>query len=192
MKLPEVKEVEPIEKRFHRVSSAAIDILKVCFFTFCCKMLIIVNNGHFPCNRNSGLKFQKFFVLNGTFQLHRPDPSHYTFGYCFYKKDTKGQYWGTTFLSNGEGHRNDRTGQSEPPSEVVPNILVGPNQNGPFYLISNRNFRNFGLNLGPGDLFLPLIYMLSTYCRSHSNEDSNFLLSELYPVNHSPLLNEVL
>ena len=47
MKLPEVKEVEPIEKRFHRVSSAAIDILKVCFVTFCYKMLIIVNNGHF-------------------------------------------------------------------------------------------------------------------------------------------------
>lgn len=30
MKLPEVKEVEPIEKRFHRVSSAAMDILKLC------------------------------------------------------------------------------------------------------------------------------------------------------------------
>ena len=60
MKLPEVKEVEPIEKRFHRVSSAAIDILKVCFFTFCYKMLIIVNNGHFPFNRSSGLKFWKF------------------------------------------------------------------------------------------------------------------------------------
>lgn len=29
MKLPEVKEVEPIEKRFHRVSSAAMDIMKV-------------------------------------------------------------------------------------------------------------------------------------------------------------------
>ena len=29
MKLPEVKEVEPFEKRFHRVSAAAMDILKV-------------------------------------------------------------------------------------------------------------------------------------------------------------------
>ncbi|KAL9972819.1 hypothetical protein ACROYT_G019198 [Oculina patagonica] len=29
MKLPEVKEVEPIEKRFHRVSSAAMDIMKL-------------------------------------------------------------------------------------------------------------------------------------------------------------------
>lgn len=31
MKLPEVKEVEPIEKRFHRVSSATMDILKVSY-----------------------------------------------------------------------------------------------------------------------------------------------------------------
>lgn len=30
MKLPEVKEVEPFEKRFHRVSAAAMDIMKVC------------------------------------------------------------------------------------------------------------------------------------------------------------------
>ena len=31
-------------------------------------------------------------------------------------------------------------------SKVVPNILVGLNWNDPFHLISNRNFRNFGLN----------------------------------------------
>lgn len=31
MKLPEVKEVEPFDKRFHKVSSAAIDVMKVCF-----------------------------------------------------------------------------------------------------------------------------------------------------------------
>lgn len=30
MKLPEVKEVEPFEKRFHRVSAAAMDIMKLC------------------------------------------------------------------------------------------------------------------------------------------------------------------
>ena len=39
-----------------------------------------------------------------------------------------------------------RTGQSGPPSKVVPNIAVGPNRNGLFHLISIRNFRNFGLN----------------------------------------------
>ena len=48
-------------------------------------------------------------------------------------------------MSNGKGHfgltdRNDQTGQSGP-SKVVPNIPVGANQNGPFHLISNRNFR---------------------------------------------------
>ena len=58
---------------------------------------------------------------------------------------------GITILSNGKGHfgptyRNDQTGQRGPPSKVVPNIPVGPNRNGPFYMISNRNFRNFGLN----------------------------------------------
>ena len=39
---------------------------------------------------------------------------------------------GTTILSNGKGHfgptdRNDQTGQSGPPSKLVPNIPVGPN-----------------------------------------------------------------
>ena len=58
---------------------------------------------------------------------------------------------GIAIVSNGNGHfgptyRNDQTGQSGPPSKVVPNIPVGPNRNGPFDLISNRNFRNFGLN----------------------------------------------
>ena len=58
---------------------------------------------------------------------------------------------GTKILSNGKGHfgptdRNERTGQSGPPSKVVPNIPVGPNQNDPFHLISNGNLRNFGLN----------------------------------------------
>ena len=103
MKLPEVKEVEPIEKRFHRVSSAAIDILKVCFSTFCYKMLIIVNNGHFPFSRSSGLKFWKFCVPNGTFRLYRPDPSHCAFGYCSYKNDTKDQYWGQHFYQMERG-----------------------------------------------------------------------------------------
>ena len=37
-------------------------------------------------------------------------------------------------MSNGKGHfgptvRNDQTGQSGPPSKLVPNIPVGPNRN---------------------------------------------------------------
>ena len=46
----------------------------------------------------------------------------------------------------GSTDRNKRTGQSGPLSKVVPNIAVGPNRNGPFHLISIRDFRNFGLN----------------------------------------------
>jgi len=33
-----------------------------------------------------------------------------------------------------------------PPSKGVPNTPVGPNRNGAFHLISNRNFRDFALN----------------------------------------------
>ena len=40
---------------------------------------------------------------NGAFRLHRRDPSHGAFGYC-YKQDTKKAILGTTILSNGKGH----------------------------------------------------------------------------------------
>ena len=60
---------------------------------------------------------------------------------------------GTTILSNGRlfcrTDRNEWTGQSEPPSKVVPNIPVGPNRNtgnGSFHLISNQKLRIFELN----------------------------------------------
>ena len=35
---------------------------------------------------------------------------------------------------------------SGPPPEVIPNIPVGRNRNGPFHLISDRNFRNLWHN----------------------------------------------
>ena len=52
---------------------------------------------------------------------------------------------GTTILSNGKGHfgltdRNDQTGQNGPPSNLVPNIPVGPNRNGPFHLMYQPKF----------------------------------------------------
>ena len=34
---------------------------------------------------------------NGTFRLHRPDPSHRAFGYCSYKQDAKERCWGQQF-----------------------------------------------------------------------------------------------
>ena len=34
---------------------------------------------------------------NGTFRLHRPNPSHRAFGYCSFKQDTKERYWRQQF-----------------------------------------------------------------------------------------------
>jgi len=52
---------------------------------------------------------------------------------------------GTTILTNGKGHfgstdRDNRPGQSGPPSRLVPNIPVGPNRNGPFHLMYQPKF----------------------------------------------------
>ena len=55
---------------------------------------------------------------------------------------------GTTILSNEKGHfgpsdRNVQTGQSGPPSKLVPNIPVGPNRNGPVHLMYQPKFPEF-------------------------------------------------
>ena len=42
--------------------------------------------------------------------------------------------------------RDIPTGISGPPPEVIPNIPVRRNRNGPFHLISDRNFRNLWHN----------------------------------------------
>ena len=54
-------------------------------------------------------------------------------------------------MSNGKGQfgptdRNDQTGQSGPPSKLVPNILVGPNRNCSFHLMYQPKCPDFGLN----------------------------------------------
>ena len=59
--------------------------------------------------------------------------------------------WDNSFVKWNYRHsssteRNDQTGQSGPLSKVILIISVEPNQNGPFHLISNQNFQNFGLN----------------------------------------------
>ena len=51
-------------------------------------------------------------------------------------------------MSNGKGHfgltdRNDQTGQSGPPSKLVPNIPVKRNRNGPFHLLYQSTIREF-------------------------------------------------
>ena len=46
---------------------------------------------------------------------------------------------GGTILSNGKGHFG-WSGQSGPPSKLVPNIPVRPNRNGPFHLMYQPKF----------------------------------------------------
>ena len=52
---------------------------------------------------------------------------------------------GTTNLSNGKGNFGSTgpTGQRGPPSKLVPNILVGPNRNGPFHLMYQPKLPEF-------------------------------------------------
>ena len=57
----------------------------------------------------------------------------------FLKAGYKTAVLGTTILTNGEKHfgptdRDNRIGQREPPSKLVPNFPVGPNRHGPLHL----------------------------------------------------------
>ena len=57
----------------------------------------------------------------------------------FLKAGYKTAVLGTTILTNEEKHfgptdRDNRTGQREPPSKLVPNFPVGPNRHGPLHL----------------------------------------------------------
>ena len=54
-------------------------------------------------------------------------------------------------MSNEKGHfsptdQDNWASQSGPPSKMVPNIPVGPNQNGLLHFHFRPKFRNFGLN----------------------------------------------
>jgi len=81
---------------------------------------------------------------------------------------------GTGNNNHGRGHfgpndRNDTNGQSGP------QISVGPNRNGPFHLISNRNFQDFGLNLI--GLIIKTLFQALSRTRSLSEivQDCNYL-----------------
>ena len=75
--------------------------------------------------------------MEGTFQLHSPDPSQCSFGYCCCKQDAKEWYWGQRFCqmetdvsvrpTDRPTDWNEWSGQNGPPSKVVPNIPVEPN-----------------------------------------------------------------
>ena len=98
----------------------------------------------FPFNKNSAFIFgNSTSPMNGTFRLHRPDPSHSAYGYCLQKSCAS--LLRTTILANRRGHfgltyRNEQIFQSRPPSKLVPNIPVGPNRNHPFHLMYQPKF----------------------------------------------------
>ena len=107
------------------------------------------------CQRNLGALsiYQKFrFEIseisraqwNGTFRLHRPDPSHRAFGYCSCKKDTKERYKGQQFCQMERdfsvGSKVDHIQRCSQIFRSDRTETVRSN------LISNRNFRSFGLN----------------------------------------------
>ena len=107
------------------------------------------NLGRFPFSKNYGLKFRKFHVPNGTVHSGCTDPNQGTARLVIVLV-SRIQKSGTGDNNSVKSDRNHRIGdhllRCGPPSKVFPNIPVGPNRNSPFHLISNRNFRNFGLN----------------------------------------------
>ena len=88
---------------------------------------------------------------NGTFWLHRPNPSHCVFGYCSCKEDTKEWHWGQQVCRMERDISVQSTEITRPvkvdhlkswsrifqsdQSEMVHSIWC-----------TNRNFWNFGLN----------------------------------------------
>ena len=107
---------------------------------------IALTSGGFSFNKNSGLKFWKFYVPNGTAHSGCTDSTQATVCLVIVLVSRiQKRVMGTTILSNGRGHfdptdRDNRTSQSGPPSKLVPNIVVGPNRNDPFHLMYQPAF----------------------------------------------------
>ena len=75
------------------------------------------------------------------------------------------------FVKNGTANfdRNIPTEISGPPPEVIPNIPVGRNRNGPFHLNSDRNFRNLWHNRKhPESCFVHGIFLSQSLLTSQS------------------------
>ena len=67
-------------------------------------------------------------------KIHSGCTGYFAFGYVFVlvSRGTEERYWRQQLGHFG----NERTGEGGPTSMVIANISVGPNQNGPFHLIS--------------------------------------------------------
>ena len=78
---------------------------------------------------------------NGTFRLYRPDSSDRAFNYFSCKQDAKERYRGQQFVKWKGTFRSDRPKWADRSKKATfkggLKYSVGPNQNGPFRLISN-------------------------------------------------------
>ena len=107
----------------------------------------------FPFNKHFGLKIRKFHEPNRTVHSGFTDPFQAPGCLLTVPAASRIQKSGTGDKNFakwkglfGRTDPNEWTGQSEPPSKVVPNIPVGPNRNGSLDLISNQNLQILGLN----------------------------------------------
>ena len=89
---------------------------------------------------NNG-KMERCFSSKVNFQADQSVP--FTFRPKFWLNQSEMEVETRIFV-NGTA-RTGPTGQRGPPPEVVLNILVGPNRNGPFHLTSAKISANFGL-----------------------------------------------
>ena len=69
---------------------------------------------------------------------------------CSRKQDRKERYWRQQFWQMERDISVRPTEMTRPvtvdrPSKLVPNIPVGPNRNGPFHLMNQRKFPEFGV-----------------------------------------------
>ena len=136
---------------------------------------ILVHQGCFPFNKNSCLKFWKFQMPNGTAQSGCTGLTQAT-AHLVIVLISRIQKSGTgdnNFVKWKEKirptDRKDQTGQSGPPSKLVPNIVVGPNRNSPLHVMYQLKFPEFlgwmdsapneQMNPFPiADLLVPLMY----------------------------------
>ena len=92
------------------------------------------------------LKFRKFHVPNGMVHFGCTDLTQATVCLVIVlhlQAGYKRAVLGTTLLSNGNGHFGRPTRPLKEDHKMVPNIPVGPNQNGPFHLMYQTKLREF-------------------------------------------------
>ena len=109
-----------------------------------------LKRGRFPFDNNSGLKFRKFYVPNGTVHYGCTDSTQATarLVIILLSRLQKSGTGNNNFVKWEGTFRSDRTkwsvtGQSGPPSKLVPSIPVGPNRNGPFLVMYQPKFPEF-------------------------------------------------